>query len=41
MVAHTFRPSTWEADLSELETSLVYLESSKPAQAMQDLSQNK
>jgi hypothetical protein len=38
MVAHTFNPSTWEAEgrwISEFETSLVYKVSSRTARATQ------
>jgi hypothetical protein len=38
MVAHTFNPSTWEAEageISELEASLVYKVSSRTARTIQ------
>jgi hypothetical protein len=38
VVAHTFNPSTWEAEAGgflEFETSLVYIVSSRRARAMQ------
>jgi hypothetical protein len=37
VVAHTFNPSTWEADrrISEFEASLVYKVSSRTARAIQ------
>jgi hypothetical protein len=35
MVAHTFNPSTWEAEISEFKASLVYRVSSRTARAVQ------